>query len=95
MGHDFHPISLLWNLKSILNLGFHDIQLHAFPTSNPDYSPEHHGRVSGYLAGINTRVSLLHVHHLQPPVVGVDEGGLDPCVPGVGGLAHGKKVWKA
>ena len=49
-----------------------------------------HRRMSGYLTDIKTRILLLHIHHLQPPVVGVAEGGLDPGVSGVGGLAHGQ-----
>ena len=44
--------------------------------------------MSGYLTEIKTRILLLQIHHLQSPVVGVAEGGLDPGVPGVGGIGH-------
>ena len=59
-------------------------------TSNPDNSVQPHRRMGGYLTNIKTRILLLHILHLQPPVVGVAEGGLDPGVSGVGGLAHGQ-----
>ena len=62
-------------------------------TSNPDNSVQPHRRMGGYLTNIKTRILLLHIHHLQPPVIGVAEGGLEPGVPSVGGLAHRQQVW--
>ena len=49
----------------------------------------------GYLAEIVTRVSDMQLLHLQPPVVWVPEGGPEPVVPGVRGLAHCQEVWLA
>ena len=50
-------------------------------------------RVGGYLTDIKTRILLLHIHHFQPPVIGVAEGGLEPGVPSVGGLVYRKQFW--
>ena len=48
--------------------------------------------MSGDLTDIDTRVLLLHILYLQPPVVGVGEAGPDPGVPRVGGVTHGEQV---
>ena len=49
-------------------------------------------RMRCYLAEIVTRVSDMQVLHLQHPVVGVPEGGPEPVVSRVRGLAHCQEV---
>ena len=91
-------IPLIWSYELVVIYGF-DIGLECYfvkyykilynmLTSDPNHCMQPHRRMSGYLTDIKTRILLLQIHHLQPPVVGVAEGRLDPGVPGVGGLAH-------